>query len=81
MRAQKRDLTEPEICEALTEAGCKVMKLSRFDLLVFRGNRLYMLDCKSPGGKPTDSQEKLITEGWPLKFVRTPEEALEAVGL
>lgn len=31
-------------------------------------------------GKPTRNQAVLVQRGWPLKFVRTPEEALRAVG-
>lgn len=80
-RAAKRDLTEPAIVSALELAGCLVLRLDRFDLLVERGTKLYMLDCKSPGGRPTKGQERLVELGWPLVFVETPEAALEAVGL
>lgn len=80
-RAAKRDLTEPAIIKALERAGCLVLQLDRFDLLVRRGTKLFMLDCKSPGGKPTLSQERLVAEGWPLYYAETPAQALEIVGL
>lgn len=80
-RAAKRDLTEPAIIKALEQAGCLVIQLDKFDLLVRRGKKLFMLDCKSPGGRPTLSQERLVAEGWPLYYVETPEAALEVVGL
>ena len=79
--AAKRDATEESIVQALELAGCLVLKLDRFDLLVKRGTKLYMIDCKSPGGRPTLSQEKLIAYGWPLHYAETPEAALEIVGL
>ena len=81
MRALKRDLTEPAIIEALERAGCLVLRLDRFDLLVYRADRLYMIDAKSPGGRPTKSQERLTQLGWPLHYAETPEAALAIVGL
>lgn len=87
-RAAKRDLTEPSIIKALEDAGCQVIQLDKFDLLVMRFGRgfshapmLFMIDCKSPGGRPTLSQKRLVAEGWPLYYAETPEAALEIVGL
>lgn len=42
--------------------------------------KLHLLDAKSPKGKPTALQLKLIAAGWPIKFVTTIEEALAIVG-
>ena len=80
-RAAKRDTTERAIITALEDAGCLVLQLDKFDLLVRRGTKLYMIDAKSPGGRPTLSQERLVAEGWPLYYASTPEAALEIVGL
>lgn len=79
--AAKRDATEPDIVAALERAGCLVLRLDKFDLLVFRAGRLWMFDCKSPGGRPTLAQERLGAKGWPLYFVQTPEDALRLMGL
>lgn len=79
VRAAKRDAVERGIVEGLRRCGYRVLLLDRFDLLVYGHGQFYMLDCKSPGGKPTASQEKLVAEGWPLHFVQTLEEALEIV--
>jgi hypothetical protein len=78
-RAAKRDLTEPAIIDALEQAGCLVLRLDRFDLLVRRGHKFWMIDCKSPGGRPTKSQERLIADGWPLYYANSPEAALEII--
>ena len=80
-RAAKRDANENEILTALRKAGCDIILLDKFDLLVMRSGNIYMLECKTEKGKPTRSQELLKIAGWPLHFVRTPAEALKAVGL
>src|SRR5262245_44619126 len=78
--ANKRDATEPDIVQALERVGAKVKRLDAFDLLVLYRNVLFMIDCKSPKGRATMSQERLIAEGWPLRYAETPEEALQAIG-
>jgi len=81
--AAKRDYNETEIVEALHKAGCLTLKLNEFDRLAYRGGRLFMLEIKNVDGKNklTALQEELIARGWPLKIVRSPIEALAAVGL
>lgn len=78
--AKRKDTTQPEIREALHGVGAITLVLDEFDLLVFFRERLYMLDCKSKGGKATHSQKDLVKKGWPLRFAETPEEALRAIG-
>lgn len=78
--AAKRDESEPQIIEALEAVGACWVKLDLFDLLVqFRG-QLFMLECKTGNAKPTKSQRALEALGWPLIYVRTPEDALQALG-
>lgn len=77
----KRDSTEAAIVNALRLGGCHILRLDSFDLLVLRGCHLYALEIKSEKGRLKPSQKALISEGWPLHIVRTPEEALKAVGL
>lgn len=82
-RAAARDLNEPNIVEALHRAGCLTLMLNEFDRLVLRAGQVYMLEIKNPDGRDrlTPLQGALIDHGWPLHVVRTPEEALIAVGL
>ena len=68
-RAAKRDANEPEIINALTQAGATVWQLSGAgipDLLVgFRGTT-YLIDVKNLGGRGqrlTDDQ-KTFFEDW-----------------
>lgn len=75
----RRDANEPEIVKALKECGYKVMRLDEFDLLVYGHGKLMMLEVKTVTGTLKASQEKMIAEGWPLKIVRSREEALQAV--
>ena len=78
--AAKRDACEADIVEALRQAGALVLHLNKFDLLVaFRG-QLYMLDAKGKDGVVTDAQQQLLDDGWPLKFVGSPQEALKLIG-
>jgi hypothetical protein len=79
-RAARRDATEPEIVRALEQVGADVERLDKFDLLVWYRGRLFMLDAKSPGGRPTEAQERLTARGWPLRYVETPIDALKAIG-
>lgn len=76
----RRDATEPEIRRALSDVGATWMMLDPFDLLVLYRGKVTMLECKTKKGKPTESQELLVRNGWPLVYVRTPEEALQAIG-
>lgn len=85
--AAKRDDTEPAIVQALELAGWTVVKVSDTgfpDLACFRRGVVRFLECKGPDGALTPAQEKtfgriqgaLVT----VHVVRTPEEALMAVG-
>lgn len=77
----KRDETERDIIRALVKAGCLVMQLDKVDLAVQRGRGKWFLEVKAERGTLTDRQEALMAAGWDIPVVRTPEEALRAVGL
>lgn len=86
-RASRRDDTEPGIVKALEAAGWTVIRISDTgapDLLAIRRGVLTALECKSPGGTLTPAQQtafmRWAAAGLPVKVVRTPEEALMAVG-
>lgn len=78
--AARRDETEAPIALALRQCGALVMHLNEFDLLCYFRGRLFMLDAKAVHGRPTLAQERLTAEGWPLRYVETPEAALREIG-
>ena len=81
--AMRRDENEREIVAALEQAGVHVWRLhTPCDLLCFRLGRFYALEVKTPEARPDKRQEAqtelLRVTGCPI--VRTPEQALRAVG-
>ncbi len=80
-RAAKRDDTERDILLALTAVGAEFLCLDVFDILVWFRGQLFMLECKTGRGRPTPSQARLERRGWPLHVVRSPVEALAAIGI
>jgi len=72
----KRDATEPEILRALARVGADYVCLDIVDVLVFFRGRLFLLECKSKGGRKTRNQKRLVERGWPVHFVMTAEQAL-----
>jgi hypothetical protein len=77
----KRDAAEPAIVQALRQAGCRVLLLDKFDMLVLYRGAVFMLDAKTGKGKATEAQDALIREGWPLTLVSDVEGAYRAVGI
>lgn len=84
-RAAKRDANEPEIINALVQAGASVSKLSAEgvpDLLIgFRGET-YLIDVKAKKGTLTDAQRVWFEDwrGGKAGVARTITEALVFVG-
>jgi hypothetical protein len=82
----KRDENEPEIVKALKLAGAKVDRLSGRgtpDLLVGFRLKNWLLEVKKPKEHLTDDQQVWHMD-WTghgqVTIVRTPNEALEAIG-
>lgn len=80
-RAARRDANEGDIVSALERAGALVLRLNRFDLLVYFRGRLLMMDAKMPAGRATMAQKQLSLVGWPLHFVHDVDEALRLLGV
>ena len=92
-RAARVDANQPAIVAALRAAGCDVQDLSKVgngvpDLLVQRAGVIYLLEAKRPAGPQGGLKGRLLTEKqiafrqrWPVHTVRSPHEALHAVGL
>ena len=88
-KAAKRDANEALIVTALEAAGAKVWRLNQpLDLLVGANRRFYVLEVKREGEKKPRKDRATQTEtiadcqrkGLPVYVVRTPEEALQAIG-
>jgi hypothetical protein len=86
VRAARIDSTHTEIVAALRDAGALVISLATVglgcpDLCVGFRKRNYLLEVKGPKGKLNPYQEALH-KMWPgqMNVVRTPEEALRAIG-
>jgi len=83
--AKKRDSNESVIVQALEKAGAVVFKLDRpVDLLVGYGGLWRVLEVKRPKGAVGEGQEAFMrlaaSKGLPAYVVRSPEDALQAVG-
>lgn len=79
-RAARRDIAEPDIVDALRRVGAEITLISSPDapdiLSLFQG-RWMPLGVKTPKiGRLTKGEKKGVK--WPL--VKTPEEALRAIG-
>jgi hypothetical protein len=78
--AKRRDDPEGAIVHALEQVGALVIRLDVVDLLVLFRGRLYLLECKAPGGALTRTQCELARRGWPIVVVETPAAAIAAIG-
>lgn len=84
-RAARTDANQAEIVTALRKSGCQVESLAKLgrgvpDLLVSRAGKLKLLEVKTKRGDLTPDQRRWHAL-WPVHVVRSPEEALRAVGL
>lgn len=79
---KRRDENEPDIVTALEAVGAKVERLDRpCDLLVrFRGLiRVIEVDGITQHRRREEKQKRFLHE-WEVPLVKTPEEALRAIG-
>jgi len=82
-QTRKRDTAEAAIVAALHQVGAQFMRISAPgapDLLVLFRGRVWLLECKSPSGRATIAQEAMKVAGWPVIVVRSPLDAVEAIG-
>ena len=84
--ARRVDNNQSEIIDALVYAGCNVTDMSGAgngypDIFCTRAGVHYILECKSSTGKLTTPQALFHVKHQPVHTVRTPEEALKAVGV
>jgi len=86
-QAARIDANHVEIVQALRQAGAGVLSLAQLgkgapDLLVASQGRLHLIEIKHGRGKLNHDQF-LWQRAWPapVHTVRSPEEALQAIGL
>jgi hypothetical protein len=83
VRAQRRDISEIGIVEALERMGYQVERMyvpCPFDLLVSRPSRSPLklpLECKTPGGRVSEDQAEYFAL-YPDCIVYTPDDAVYA---
>ena len=76
----QRDQNEPEIVELFRKAGWKVEHSTTWDLTCLAPcGTVVLVEVKQPRGRLTNTQRKLLDEGWPLHVVRTTQEAAALV--
>ena len=85
--AAKTDSNQAEIVQALRDAYCSVLPLHRVgqgcpDLAIGRNGKIWFLEVKTDKGKLTPAEEEFMNS-WRGHYaiVRTPEEALRAIGV
>ena len=85
--AAKTDANQAEIVAALRDAGASVLVLSRVgqgcaDLAAGVRGETFFLEVKTDKGKLTPREQEFM-DGWRGHYaiVRTPEEALKAIGV
>ena len=85
--AAKTDRNQAEIVAALRQVGASVLVLSRVgqgcaDLAAGIRGMTFFLEVKTDKGKLTENEQKFMDE-WRGHYaiVRTPEEALRAIGV
>ena len=85
--AAKTDSNQAEIVSALRRVGASVLVLSRVgqgcaDLAAGIRGETFFLEVKTDKGKLTEDEQKFMDE-WRGHYaiVRTPEEALQAIGV
>lgn len=81
-RASRRDSVEAPIVNALRDAGFLVSEGGWLcDLIVYDPNedRTYYLEVKAAKGRLTPTQEGAIEKGWPIRVVRSVEDAFAVV--
>lgn len=83
-RAAKVDATQQAIVKALRDAGAYVYVIGLpVDLLTCYRGRWAVLECKSVGSRPRADRaaQTAFVERYRVPVVRTPEEALDAIGV
>lgn len=81
MRRAKVDSTHGEIRATLRRLGWRVKDVHTvkgfIDMVAYHPARglVILVDAKTNKGRLTEAQERLVADGWPIKFLRSAEDA------
>lgn len=80
-RRARVDRNQVEIVRVLRQLGFQVFDCSRVgqgfpDLAIHRAGTIQLVELKTPTGKLTADQSRFIQSGWPVRIVRSVEDAL-----
>lgn len=75
----RRDEPERLIVKGLQAIGCQVLRIENPDLLILYRDQLFLIEVKSPTGRQTRIQRRLVESGWPIHTVQTLVEAVAVV--
>jgi Holliday junction resolvase len=84
MRAARTDSNHREVIDTLRQLGAVVLDLSAVgrgvaDAVVLIGKHVVFVEIKTARGKLTPEQEKWHQEGWPVRVIRSVDEAIQMV--
>lgn len=81
----RTDGNHGDIVDALRRSGALVLSLASLgrgvpDLLIWKPGLGYVLvEVKQPKGTLTEDQERFRAQGWPVRVVRSAEDAIAAL--
>ena len=80
-RAARVDVTAKALTAVARKLGVQVLLLGGgpIDAVWHWRGKVWLVDYKSPKGGLTETQARLVTDGWPITFVRTTDDVLNLV--
>ena len=80
-RAARVDTTAKDLVKCARQLGCVVLPVNGvIDALLFKGEKVWAVDWKSPGGTLTPAQAKLVAQGAKIYFVSTQQQLMDVLG-
>lgn len=79
MRAKRTDATHRAVIDTLRKCGWQVVDTHEapgwVDCAAMRFGEVRLIEIKTAKGKLTDSQQRLLEQGWPIHILTSPEDA------
>ena len=79
--AKRTDQTHREVIDTLRACGWTVFDTHALpgwvDCTATRHGEIRLIEIKTAKGKPTDSQRKLLEDGWPINILRNSDDAMK----
>lgn len=80
----RTDGNHGDIVDALRRSGALVLSLASLgrgvpDLLCWKAGTFVLVEVKQPKGTLTADQERFRAQGWPVRVVRSAEDAIAAL--